>query len=106
MTIQKHFCIMKIDNTQVICVLSIFIKQKCFSAHRSNYYTASHCNHCNTLQHAATRCNTLQHAATRCNMLQHATATRCNTLQHAATRRNTLLQHTTEKQKLFCGASA
>ena len=23
-------------------------------------------NHCNTLQHAATRCNTLQHAATHC----------------------------------------
>ena len=37
--------------------------------------------HCNTLQHTATRGNTLQHTATHCNTLQH-TATHCNTLQH------------------------
>jgi len=65
-------------------------------------HAATRCNrlqptavHCNTLQTTATHCNTLQHAATHCNTLQH-TATHCNTrktLQHAATRCNTL-QHT------------
>jgi len=41
--------------------------------------------HCNTLQHAATRSNTLQHtAATRCNTLQH-TAAHYNTLHYTAT---------------------
>jgi len=63
-------------------------------------------NHCNTLQHAATRCNTLQHTDTAFLITQYTqmshvahmdeschtpsvsatnSATHCNTLQHTAT---------------------